>query len=221
MTWYKDYNDRAMAHFAEHGEALNQAAEYWASVGDENLRKPEILPTDGLQSGDEYIAIIGLFHLSGKEYSSNSYLFIDLINSDGQRIYDHAPPLHLRYEWMGITPDEIKETQSVRIDKGENEPGANIGLTWDQIIYGFFINNIACDRFRGIHIRYKDDGPHSHYIVLQKRVWQEAGPVDPPDPDPPDLINKGFVQVTVDKEYFNSLPVDVAGRVKLVVPIFR
>lgn len=231
MTWYRDYNDRAMAHFNQYGVALNQAAIYWASVGDTSLPKPEILPTDGLQDGDVYIAIIGLFHLTGFENGDNHHLFIDLIDGDGNRIYDHTPPLFLRYEWEGITDEQIKATDPVRIDKPGNEPGANIGLTWGQVIYGFFINNIAFDRFRGVHVRYEDDGPgnkrghHSHYIVLQKRVWQEAGPVDPPDPDPdpdpPDLVSKGSMQIYVDKAYFDTLPVDEAGRVRLIVPIFR
>jgi hypothetical protein len=34
-------------------------------------------------------------------------------------------------------------------------------------------------------------------------------------------VAKGFVTVTVDKAYFDSLPVDEAGRVRLIVPIYQ
>lgn len=196
MTWYMNYNQQAIDYFDKNGAALNQAAAYWEQVGNEALPKPEILPIDGLSEGAEYIAIIGLFHLAAEENQGNSHLFIDLIDEVGNRIYNHTPPLDLYYGWEGITPDQETTTAPVRIDKPLNEPGANIGITWGQVIYGFHINNIACDRFRGIHIRYPNDGAgnsqghHSHYIVLQKRRYKppeglpEPVPAPTPEPDP-------------------------------------
>ena len=193
MTWYQDYNRQAIAHFNETGKALNQAFEYWLDVGDTSLPMPEILLTDGLRDGVEYIAVIGLFHLTGEENRGNSHLYIDLIDMAGNRIYDHNPPLDLYYGWKGMTVDEQRVAKPVRIDKPLNEPGANIGIAWPQIIsgfgnkgdiYGYHINNIACDRFKGIHTRYGNDGPgnnqghHSHYIVLQKRIFHDGTPLN-------------------------------------------
>lgn len=227
MTWYRDYNSLAIAYFLETGNALNQAANYWLHVGNNDLPKPEIMPVDGLSNGDEYIAIIGLFHLSGAENSNNHHLYIDLIDTNGNRIYDHYPLFSLYYGWLGMTTEEENNVSPVRIDKPLNEPGANIGLHWGQIIYGFHINNMAADRFRNVHIRYDNDGEgnnrghHSHYVVLQKRVY--GGPVDPPDPDPdpPDLIAKGLITLKIEKVFLDSLPVDEQGKVTLIVPVYR
>ncbi len=226
MTWYRNYNTQAMAYFEEHEQALNQAREYWVERGDSDLPKPEIMPVDGLSAGDEYIATIGLFHLTGEENGNSSHLYIDLIDMNGNRIYDHFPQLWLYYGWEGMTTEQENETKPVRIDKPSNEPGANIGITWGQIIYGFHINNMAVDRFRNIHTRYENDGEgnnrghHSHYIVLQKRVY---GVVDPPDPpiDPPDLITKGLITLEIEKKFLDSLPVDEQGKISLIVPVYR
>lgn len=229
MTWYKHYNDEAIAYFNQHGVALNQAAEYWEEVGNNELPKPKILPIDGLTEGDEYIAIIGLFHLSGAENSNNHHLYIDLVDMNSERIYDHYPPLSLYYGWEGMSTEEEKATSPVRIDKLPIEPGANIGMTWNQIIYGFHINNVAVDRFRGIHTRYENDGTgndrghHSHYIVLQKRTYRSDNlpDPDPPDPETPDIIARGMITLEIEKEFLDSLPIDDKGKVKLIVPIYR
>lgn len=224
MTWYRDYNTQAIAHFEEHGEALNQAAEYWKDYGDENLPKPIIMPISGLSPGTEYIAVIGLFHLSGAENRGNHHLYIDLVDQDGNRIYE---PVHFFiWGWEDMTQEQAELTSPVRVDKPLNEPGANIGIQWGQVVFGFELARLPADRISGIHIRYGDtdeegnhQGHHSHYVVLQKKVYGE--PIDPPDPDPPDLVAKGFITLKIDKEYLNSLPVDGQGKITLIVPIYR
>lgn len=224
MTWYRDRNRQAVEYFEAQRQALNQAQEYWAAVGDIDLPKPEILPVDGLSEGQEYVAIIGLFHLIGTENGNNHHLFIDLIDENENRIYDHTPPLWLYYGWEGMSTEEANSISPVRIDKPPNEPGANIGIIWPQIIYGFHINNIATDRFRGVHIRYENDGDgndrghHSHYIVLQKRIY-EAGTIPDPDPDPdpgpdPDPTGKvGEIKITLEQGYRAELTNDEDGEV--------
>lgn len=228
MTWYRDYNRQAVEYFETHGQALNQAQEYWAEVGAAELPKPEILPVDGLSEGDQYIAIVGLFHMSGAENGNNHHLFIDLIDQDGNRIYDHTPPLLLYYGWEGMSTEEANSIRPVRIDKPPNEPGANISIIWPQIISGFHINNIATDRFRGIHIRYDNDGSgnnrghHSHYIVLQKRVY-ESGTTPDPDPDPPgpdQPVKVGEIKIRLDQNYRAELAND-EGDAILVIDILK
>jgi hypothetical protein len=215
MTWYRKYNEMAIDWFDTNNEALNQAQEYWYQVGNPTLPKPEITPSAGLEDGDEYIAIVGLFHLPGSENGNNHHLFIDLIDEAGNRIYNNTPPLSLWYGWEGMTAEQQNEMRPVRIDKPGNEPGANIGLTWDQIVYGFHINNMATDRFRNIHTRYENDGPgndrghHSHYIVLQKRTYQSGTIPEPPDPEPePPAQVQATIIVFANIDWLNTLPVD-------------
>lgn len=218
MIWYKQYNWQSTTYFDVHGEVLNQAQMYWEEVGNNTLPRPEILPVDGLSLGDEYIAIVGLFHLTGEQNANNSHLFIDILDENGNRIYDHNPPLWLKWGWDGMTPDEVRATRPVRIDKPAGEPGANIGVAWQQVIYGFLIDNIACDRFRGIHTRYENDGPgndrghHSHYIVLQKRKYQEdnASIPETPTPKPPIPV---IIKVAANLEWLKTLPEDDQGNV--------
>lgn len=229
MTWYKDYNIKAMAYFEEHREALNQALEYWEEVGDNELPKPEILPSEGFNLGTEYIAIIGVFHLTGQENDNNSHLYIELIDINGNRIYDHYSPIELKWGWDGMGGEQIRSTAPVRIDKPLNEPGTNIGITWNQVIYGFGINHIPTDRFKGIHIRYENDGEgndrghHSHYIVLQKRIYQGESLPDPiPDPDPtPDPIPDPIPTpdekpvILIDKSWLDSQEIDENNYIKI------
>lgn len=228
MTWYKHYNDEAITHFNQHGVALNQAATYWEDYGDDTLPRPTISPV-ALVPGTEYIAVIGLFHLSGAENRGNHHLYIDLIDEDGHRIYD--PALLLRWGWEGMTPEQIRTTAPVRIDKPFQEPGANIGLYWGQVVFGFALDDWQVDRISKIHIRYGNDkegnhqGHHSHYAVLQRRVYAGQPPDLPDLPDRPDpfpllLEVKGTIRIVVDKDYFNSLPADDQGRVDLIVPIY-
>ncbi len=219
MTWYKQYNWQSTTYFDTYGKALNQALLYWEEVvGNNILPMPEILPVDGLSLGDEYIAIIGLFHLIGEQNANHSHLFIDILDENGNRIYDHNPPLWLKWGWDGMTPAEVRATRPVRIDKQLSEPGANIGITWQQVIYGFLIDNIACDRFRGIHTRYEDDGlgndrgHHSHYIVLQKRKYQNDDASIPETPilKPPTPV---VIKVTANLEWLKTLPVNNEGNI--------
>lgn len=231
MTWYKDYNVQAMTHFNKYGFALNQAHRYWSEVGNDELPQPLIKPVDGLNDGDEYIAIIGLFHLTGGENGNNHHLFIDLIDEQGDRIYDHTPPLWLYYGWAGMTTEQERAIAPVRIDKPGSEPGANTGLTWGQVLNGFHINNVATDRFEGVHVRYGDDetgnrrGHHSHYIVLQKRVFRSSVPPEEPEPEPPEPKPEpipevvGGVQVTVNVDWINTLRRDKLGNVTFFVNV--
>ena len=239
MTWYKEYNQQAIEHFEQHGVALNQAAHYWEVKGKPtSLPKPEIIPisqmTDiapnGLKDGEWYIAVIGLFHLTGQQNGNNHHLFIDLIDLDGNRIYNHTPALHLFYEWEGMR--DAEQPRPVQIDKPGTEPGANISMHWGQVLRGFHINNIATEQFRGVHIRYENDGPgndrghHSHYIVLQKRQWKVTTPPTPtpdpiPDPDPvPDptpvpVPPVGALALRVKRDEVLGQPVDDEGYITL------
>ncbi len=222
MTWYKHYNDEAQTYFNQHGVALNQAVEYWKSIGDITLPRPHIVPVI-LTPGTEYVAVIGLFHLSGVENGNNHHLYIDLIDREGNRIYD--PSLFLRWGWEGISHDEADHLSPIHVDKPNGEPGANIGLTWGQVVFGFSSTTDAMpsDKIKQIHIRYGNDGEgnnqghHSHYVVLQRRTYVGDLP-DPPDPLPPEM--KGTIRLEVDRDYFNSLPVDDQNRVDLIIPIY-
>lgn len=220
MTWYQNYNTQAIEYFEANGHALNQAAEYWVGAGNDELPKPEILPVDGLNAGDEYIAIIGLFHLNGAENGNSHNLYVDLVDMSGKRIYyNPALPIKLVWGWNGMTELQVKFTTPIVIDKPISEPGANIGISWDQVVYGFGVNHIATDRFRHIHVRYENDGEgndrghHSHYIVLQKRFYKADPPAPDPEPDPEPPALAGEIQIKVNQAGVAALRPDSDGTV--------
>ncbi len=217
MTWYKHYNDEAIAYFDQHGVALNQAAEYWEQVGDKTLPKPTITPVE-LFPGTEYVAVIGLFHLPGTENGNNHHLYIDLIDQEGNRIYD--PSLFLQWGWEGISQDQADDLNPVQVDKPDTEPGANIGLTWGQVVFGFGVNSLPSDKIKRIHIRYGNDGEgnnqghHSHYVVLQKRIFADID-------EPPIGQAMGTIDLQINKAFLNTFPIDEYGNIRLIVPIYR
>lgn len=212
--WHKHYNNEAMDYFNQHGVAKNQAADYWATYDDQALPKPAITPVSGLSPGTEYIAAIGLFHLSGAENGGNHHLYIDLIDQAGFRIRDSV--YFLSWGWEGMTQGEIETTAPVWVDKPDDEPGANIGMHWGQTVFGFETGRLPSDQISGIHIRYGNtseagnhQGHHSHYVVLQRRVY--GGVVYPPDQVGP----VGTMDMLLDKVYLDSLPVDEEGKVRV------
>lgn len=223
MTWYKSYNNEAETYFNQHGVALNQAVEYWESVGDITLPRPDIVLAT-LTPGTEYVAVIGLFHLSGAENGNNHHLYIDLIDGEGNRIYD--PSLLLQWGWEGMSEEQADNLTPVRVDKPDNEPGANIGLHWAQLVFGFNIEDMPSDKIKQIHIRYDNDGEgndrghHSHYVVLQRRTYAGDSP-DPPDPPhPPDADPIGQLSLKIGKAHIDTLPVDDQGNIEIVSSIY-
>lgn len=208
MTWHKAYNQLAMEHFDRTGWALNHAGEYWDGVfkrlGEDPQKwgpRPQINPLrndpaltpentlGNLVPGKEYLAVIGMFHPTGFEGTNIPAIFVELLNKKGNRMMYNSYPLNLYYEWVGMTIEQKRTTDPVRIDKPfDLEPGANIFLTWDMIVRGFHVNTFAFDQFSHVHTRYPSDGygldqaHHRTYIVLQVREWPEVWP-DVPNPD--------------------------------------
>lgn len=59
-------------------------------------------------------------------------------------------------------------------------------------------------------------GHHSYYVVFKKNIS------DPdPDPDSPDLEAKGVMTLIIDKDFFNTLPVNEHGKVRYIVPVYK
>ncbi len=214
MEWHKRLTQRAIEYYEANTKPENQALEYWEQYGKpSNLPKPEILTLNDLDIGKPnvgayYLAVLGLYKLTleiAPEVPPGSlhHLYIELIDEAGKRIRSHIPPLFLWYEWEGMRPEE--KPNPVQIDKPLQEPGANISIGWKQVIRGFYINNIGCEQFKGIHTRYPNgDGHHSHFIVLRKQRWQTTP--KPPDPDPPEPQPKKLV-MAIDKDWLDKQPV--------------
>ena len=142
-------------------------------------------------SGERFWKIIGVHHLDPAENSGNHHLYLEVLNSAGDRI---KPVAWISWGWEGQRPDE--SASPARGDKPDNEPISNIGIGWGQIIEAacagrnsVFGTDGLSDRIKGIHTNHPDEGQgntlghHSFYVCWQEKT-ASGSDVPPPDPEP-------------------------------------
>ncbi len=99
----------------------------------------------------------------------------------------------------------LDELPNVQIDKGQ--------IIWMQIGDGDRVDGFRFD-FPGRELG-NSWGHHSYYVVFKKNVS------DPDPPDPPDLEVKGTMELKIDKDFFNSLPINGQGKVRYIIPVYK
>lgn len=128
---------------------------------------------------------IGIFKLTPQENRGRHNVFLDVLDEQGNRTRQPV----INWTWYMDAPQ-----QTVRLDKPDNEPAADIPVeesyTVTLRVNG---NGLPSDSVGGIHTRHADEGEgstyghHSFYVVFQRQqVGILAPPVDPVDPPPTD-----------------------------------
>ncbi len=142
--------------------------------------------------GERFWKIIGVHHLTPEENSGNHHLYLEVLNSDGDRI---KPVAWISWGWEGQRSDE--SASPARGDKPDSEPIANIGIGWGQIIEAscagrnsVFGTDGLSDKVKGIHTNHPDEdqgntqGHHSFYVCFQEKIASGSDVIPPPDPEP-------------------------------------
>lgn len=125
---------------------------------------------------------IGIFKLAPEQNRGRHNVFIDVLDEQGNR--DRQPLVN--WTWYMDAP-----MQTVRLDKPDNEPAADIPVEKSYTVT-LRVNGggLASDSVGGIHTRHRDEGEgntyghHSFYIVFQRQgsgiITPPVDPVDPP-----------------------------------------
>lgn len=147
----------------------NDAGKYGVSIVPD-----KVTPTPG----QNYWRVAGIHHLTGPENHGQHNVFCDVIDEQGKRLYGTKL----------VVLNANNTINHVVIDKGENEPGTNAPMHWDDTLE-FYVatGGLPGDHAKGFHIRHEDEeagtsrGHHSFYVVWQR---VKVGATQPPDPDP-------------------------------------
>lgn len=196
------FNHKAyIAQFLAH-PGYNDADKYGVSIVPD-----KVTPTPG----QPYWRVIGIHHLSGAENHGQHNVFCDAIDEQGRRL--HGTKL--------VVLNANNTINHVVIDKGENEPGTNAPMHWDDTLE-FYVaaGGLPSDRAKGFHIRHEDEEPgttrghHSFYIVWQRTI---AGATPPPiDPPPVEEPTPGPVEGFTE---FITIHKDERLEVKLMITV--
>ena len=115
------WRQNILSHYAKGGEAYNNAKSSGAGI---KKASPENLE----QSTNEIWRVIGLRQLTTAESGANQYLYVDLVNKNGQPVRG-ATPL-IAWTWEGRRSNE--PAPPIRPDKPTQEAAANIGMAINQ-----------------------------------------------------------------------------------------
>lgn len=160
--------------------------------------------------GDGSWSILGIHKLTGAENVGKQNVFFDILDKDGNRDRN----TELNWGWTHMRNDQ--RPNPVTADKPDNEM-PNLVIYAGMYIFMQIGNG---DLATGFTTGLPDGAPgntwghHSYYVIFQEGSLDIP---DPPDPGPSEQVGK--VTVKINSVYFNTLPVDGDGNVKLVVPI--
>lgn len=143
--------------------------------------------------------VLGVHKLLPSEALPHPAILFDVRCKTDNR--DGMKPVY--FSWEGMQPHE--KPGPAFVDKPPHEVGS-IGIMPGMIISVWMDYGETASGFRQ---------PDSYFVV-----FQEVDEETLPDPDPPDIVSKGTIELRIDKEFFNSLPVDEQGKVRYIVPIY-
>lgn len=142
---------------------------------------------------------IGIYHLSPSENRGRHNVFVDVLDEKGNRTRDPV----INWTWYMDAP-----TQTVRLEKPDNEPATNIPVEKSSTVT-LQVNGggLPSDSVGGIHTRHADEGEgntwghHSFYVVFQRQGNAVIIPPDPVDPpvNPPTGIDAAALLAQIGK----------------------
>lgn len=151
-------------------QPVNQAADYGINV----IKAP---------TGSAW-RCIGIFHLAPHENRGRRNCFVEVLDENGLRTRQPT----INWTWYMDAP-----TQTVRLDKPDDEPATNIPVEKSYTVT-LRVNDggLPSDSVGGIHTRHANEatgntwGHHSFYVVFQRQGNAVIAPPDPVDPvEPP------------------------------------
>ncbi len=159
-----------LKHFLETGLVANMADGYGVAV----------LPTD--EPAAPQYRVAGIRHLSGTENNGNHHAYIDVIDTDGLRLWNTM---------VGVHQHGVGQFFA-RVDKPAHEPGCNHVLNLNVSNNTIFISEAGyqSERVTGLKSDHPDEGPgntrghHSFYMVFV-RLDRPLEITPPTEPEPP------------------------------------
>jgi hypothetical protein len=158
-----------LAYYAKESEAYNNATAAGVSV-----RK---VTSDKEQTAGQLWRVIGVRQLTVAESGANQYLYVDLVDSNGQPIRGAAPLI--AWTWEGRRANE--PAPPLRPDKPAHKAAGNIGLgTGQKITVWVQDGAIPSDGVVNLQAAPAGSSARSFYVLFQRQ--NVAAPALPPEP---------------------------------------
>jgi hypothetical protein len=149
-----------LTYYAKNSEVYNNAEA--AGVG---LKK--ITPDNQGPAPSEFWRLIGIRQLTVAESSSNQYLYIDLVDKNGQPIRGATP--FIAWTWEGRRSNE--PAPPIRPDKSPQEAASNIGLgTGQKITVWIQDGSLLSDGVVNLQAAPAGSSPRSFYLLFQRQT---------------------------------------------------
>jgi len=131
--------------------------------------------------GEPYWRVIRVHHLTPEENHGLHHLFVDILDSAGQRLYGSRA----RVTWEGGSGDLV-------VDKPASEPGTNFPMFEGGVFSVEALGQpgdtpIPSDRVENLHTNHPAEGEgnapgqHSFLVVFQQAIAGETAPPPPPE----------------------------------------
>lgn len=176
MYW-KDFEERAIAHYAETGKYLNEAEGYKIEVS----RTP-------IEAGKKKMRVVGIHHLTCEENHGMHNIFADVLDELGNRMMTYV------IEYTRADGSKIYST----IDKPMTEEGTNAPLFANDVISAKVLsvdNEYPSDIVANVHTSHPDECVgnslfHHSFFVVWQLLPDEEEPTPPPPPAPSGALCK-------------------------------
>lgn len=194
MLNVSQWRQTILNYYAKGGEAYNNAEAAGVSI-------KKATPDNQGSLASELWRLVGIRQLTAAESGSNQYLYVDLVDQNGQPIRGAAPLI--AWTWEGRRANE--PAPPARPDKPVTEAAANIGLGAGQKISVWIQDgNIPSDSAANLQAAPprapsgSDTGPRSFYVLFQK---QSVAPSKPTPPGPGvEIFKKYRISFVFDEE---------------------
>lgn len=155
------------------GQGVNSASDYGV----------EILPVD--EPAAPQYRVAGVRHLNPEENGGNHHAYIDVIDTDGLRLWNTM---------VGVHQHGVGQFFA-RLDKPAHEPGCNHVLNLNVANNTVFVSEAGyqSERVTGLKSDHPDEGPgntrghHSFYVVFV-RLDRPLEITPPTEPEPPAIV---------------------------------
>jgi hypothetical protein len=188
-----------LSYYAQKGKVYNNADTGGASI-------KTVTPSQGGQTSSELWRVIGIHQLTPAEAGSSQYVYVDLVDQNGQVIRGGTPLI--AWTWEGRRPNE--PAPPIRPDKPAHEAAANLSLGTGQKI-AVWIQDSSRSSDGVINLQaapaHPASGPaptpRSFYVLFQRQnVAPEPVPTEPGTPGEPgiEIFKKYRISFVFDEE---------------------
>lgn len=183
-----------LTHYTKNGEVYNNAAAAGITI------KQVTTDSQG-QPLSEVWRLIGVRLLTAAESGPNQYLYIDLVDQNGQPVRGTTPLI--AWTWEGRRTTEA--APPVRPDKPAQEAAGNIGLGTGQKIAVWVQDSLYSDQAINLQAAAAGSNARSFYVLFQRQKIT----VSPPPGTGVEIFNKYRISFVFNEEKMTIEDVNV------------